>query len=117
MPRATSKPVQKRSSTGIVDGPGQANIDPNRLVEGSTFEFRTELFNALNRPQFSSPDTNFTSPTFDVISSTAVNPRVLQFAPKNLVLIHISSDECRRHLVAQSCEDARCNFRGADIPV
>ena len=78
------------SPTGIVDGPGQANLDLtfskmiplNRLVEGSALEFRTELFNALNHPQFSSPDTNFTSPAFGVISGTAVNPRVLQFALK-----------------------------------
>jgi hypothetical protein len=78
------------SPTGIVDGPGQANLDiafskslaTNRLVEGSTLEFRTEAFNALNHPQFANPDTNLTSPTFGVISSTAVNPRVIQFALK-----------------------------------
>jgi hypothetical protein len=78
------------SSTGIVDGPGQANLDEaiskmvplDRLVEGSALEFRTELFNALNHPQFGNPDTNFTSPTFGVISNTAVNPRVIQFALK-----------------------------------
>jgi hypothetical protein len=36
----------------------------------------------LNDPQFSNPDTNFTSATFGVISSTAVNPRVTQLALK-----------------------------------
>jgi len=78
------------SSTGIVEGPGQANLDVafskmmpfNWLVEGSTLEARAELFNALNHPQFANPDTNFTSPTFGVIRSTAVNPRVVQFAVK-----------------------------------
>jgi hypothetical protein len=78
------------SPTGIVDGPGQANLDIafskmmplNWLVEGSTLEARAELFNALNHPQFANPDTNFTSPTFGVIHNTAVNPRVVQFAVK-----------------------------------
>jgi hypothetical protein len=78
------------SPTGIVDGPLQANLDVaiskmiplGRLREGSALEFRTELFNALNHPQFGNPDTNFTSPTFGVVTSTAVNPRVIQFALK-----------------------------------
>jgi hypothetical protein len=80
------------SSTGIVDGPGQANLDIafsktmpfNWLPEGSTLEARAEIFNALNHPQFANPDTDFTSPTFGVIRNTAVNPRVVQFAVKFL---------------------------------
>ncbi len=76
------------SATGIVDGPGQANLDLalsrtvalNWPVENSRLQFRAEFYNALNHPQFANPDTNFTSPTFGVISSTAVNPRVGQLA-------------------------------------
>lgn len=76
------------SATGIVSGPGQANLDLSLsrnipikwLSEGTSLQFRTELYNALNRPQFANPDTNFTSPTFGLISSTAVNPRVIQLA-------------------------------------
>lgn len=76
------------SGTGIVDGPGQANLDIaiskalqlNWPREKSKVEFRAELYNAFNHPQFSNPDANFTSPTFGVISSTAVNPRVGQLA-------------------------------------
>jgi carboxypeptidase family protein/TonB-dependent receptor-like protein len=76
------------SATGIVDGPGQANLDLafsktwalGRPVEKSSLQFRTEFYNALNHTQFADPDTNFTSPTFGVISSTAVNPRVGQLA-------------------------------------
>jgi Carboxypeptidase regulatory-like domain/TonB dependent receptor len=76
------------SGTGIVNGPGQANLDlaimkttsVSWIHEGCTLELRAEFFNALNHPQFSNPDTNFTSPTFGVISSTAVNPRVGQLA-------------------------------------
>jgi hypothetical protein len=78
------------SGTGIVNGPGQANVDlafsktiPIRWPrEGTSLQFRTELYNTLNHPQFANPDTNSTSPTFGVISSTAVNPRVIQLALK-----------------------------------
>ena len=69
-------------------GPGQENIDLafsetvaiNWPVEKSSFQFRGEFYNVLNHPQFSNPDANFTSPTFGVITSTAVNPRVAQLA-------------------------------------
>lgn len=75
------------SATGIVNGPGQANIDMalsknTEVHESSTIQFRVEFFNALNHPQFANPDANFTSPTFGVISATAVNPRVVQLALK-----------------------------------
>jgi len=78
------------SGTGIADGPGQANADlafsktiPIKWPsEGSNLQFRAELYNALNHPQFANPDTTFTSPTFGVINSTAVNPRVIQLALK-----------------------------------
>ncbi len=78
------------SGTGIVDGPGQANIDlslakriPLRLLhERTSLEFRAEFFNAFNHPQFADPDTNFSSATFGVISSASVNPRVGQLALK-----------------------------------
>ncbi|HTB92309.1 MAG TPA: TonB-dependent receptor [Candidatus Sulfotelmatobacter sp.] len=80
------------SGTGIVNGPGQANADIafSKMMpikwprEGASLQFRTELYNALNHPQFANPDTNFSSPTFGVISSTAVNPRVIQLALKLL---------------------------------
>jgi hypothetical protein len=78
------------SGTGIVNGPGQANLDislakifvVNWLRENSNLQFRCEFFNMLNHPQFANPDTNFSSPTFGVISSTAVNSRVIQLALK-----------------------------------
>jgi hypothetical protein len=76
------------SATGIVDGPGQANLDlavsktvmVNWPIEKSSFQFRAEFYNALNHPQFANPDSNFTSPTFGVIGSTSVNARVGQLA-------------------------------------
>jgi hypothetical protein len=78
------------SGTGIVDGPGQANVDfalSKTMAlswprEGSTLLFRAEFFNALNHSQFANPDTQFGSPTFGVISSTAVNARIGQLAIK-----------------------------------
>jgi hypothetical protein len=76
------------SATGIVDGPGQANLDLafSKTVafqwptETSGVQFRAEFFNTLNHPQFANPDANYTSPTFGVVSSTAVNARVGQLA-------------------------------------
>jgi hypothetical protein len=76
------------SGTGIVDGPGQANLDlalSKRValkwpIETGSLQIRSEFYNALNHPQFSDPDNNFSSPTFGVITSTSVNPRIIQLA-------------------------------------
>jgi carboxypeptidase family protein len=78
------------SATGIVTGPDQANLDI-AISKAITFDwphektsliFRAEFYNAFNHPQFANPDTNFASPTFGAITSTAVNPRVAQLALK-----------------------------------
>jgi len=84
------KDAKFNMGTGIAGGPGQANLYPalsgtiafNRLSEKSSLEFRAEFYNELNHPQFSNSDTNFTSQTFGVIGSTAVNERVRQLALK-----------------------------------
>jgi hypothetical protein len=76
------------SASGIVDGPGQANLDLalSKIIplnwprEKGDLQIRAEFYNALNHPQFSDPDTSFTSPTFGVITSTSVNARVGQLA-------------------------------------
>jgi len=78
------------SGVGIVVGPGQNNSDfaiikrtPLRLLgEAGNVEFRTEFFNAFNHTQFSNPSTSVSTPTFGVISSTSVNPRIIQFGLK-----------------------------------
>lgn len=78
------------AGVGIVTGPGKVNTDlaiikkiaVNWPGERANVEFRTEFFNFFNHPQFSDPDTNFSSPTFGQILTTAVNPRVMQFALK-----------------------------------
>jgi hypothetical protein len=78
------------SGVGIFGGPGQNNFDLSLTKkfgfrwprENSFLEFRSEFFNAFNRPQFNDPDLEFTSPTFGQISSTSVAPRIIQFALK-----------------------------------
>jgi len=78
------------SATGMVDGPGQANLDLavsksvrlNWPSEKGNLQFRAEFYNALNHPQFADPDSNFASPTFGLIASTSVNARVGQLALK-----------------------------------
>jgi hypothetical protein len=78
------------SATGIVDGPGQANLDlafsknvrVNRGHGESNLQLRAEFYNALNHSQFGNPDNDFASPAFGVISHTSVNARVVQIALK-----------------------------------
>ena len=78
------------SGVGIVLGPGQRNFDvsmikrtPLKVLGGDgQIEFRAELFNAFNTPQFAPPNTNVSTPTFGVVSATSVNPRIIQFAVK-----------------------------------
>jgi Carboxypeptidase regulatory-like domain/TonB-dependent Receptor Plug Domain len=78
------------SGVGIVFGPGQNSSDiaiikrtPLHLLgESGNVEFRTEFFNAFNHTQFSNPSTNVSSAAFGTITTTAVNPRIIQFALK-----------------------------------
>jgi hypothetical protein len=77
------------SGLGVVRGPGQNNWDMSLaksfvIRESQTLQFRSEFFNTWNHPQFSNPVTAVSSSTFGQISSTSVNPRVLQFALKYL---------------------------------
>lgn len=86
------------TSRGIIYGPGQHNTDlalikeipVHFLTEQSRFEFRTEFYNAFNSPQFSAtttiqgatPPTQVGSLNFGQITSTSVNPRLIQFGLK-----------------------------------
>jgi hypothetical protein len=79
------------SGLGVALGPGQSNWDISLakltrvggLNEKATLEFRTEFFNAFNHPQFSNPATAFNSAaSFGLITSTSVNPRLIQFGLK-----------------------------------
>jgi hypothetical protein len=68
-----------------VRGPGIQNVDislakTHHLREDLRLQFRAELFNALNHPNFAPPATQLDAPTtFGVISSTVLNQRQIQF--------------------------------------
>ena len=76
---------------GILRGPDERNLDfaairkfsVKQLGEQGNVQFRAEAFNLTNTPNFSLPGTNRAAPSsFGVISSTTINPRILQFALK-----------------------------------
>jgi hypothetical protein len=81
------------TGVGIVRGPGQTNFDfsltkMTRIGEKQNIQFRTEFFNLFNHPQFAIAPSVANNQTlyannaalFGVITSTAVNPRLIQFA-------------------------------------
>ena len=68
-------------------GPPQRSLDFSLakdfpIRETMRLQFRAEAFNLTNTPNFAEPNTNFGSPSFGEITSTAPgsNPRLLQFA-------------------------------------
>jgi len=77
---------------GILLGPGQFNFDTTvsktttvgGIRESATLQFRAEFFNLFNHPQFNNPGgVNFAVlGNFGQITSTTVNPRLIQFALK-----------------------------------
>jgi hypothetical protein len=76
---------------GTILGPGQFNFDTTiqkrtvvgGLREDATLIFRTDFFNTFNHPQFANPTSVDVSTTnFGQISSTSVNPRLMQFSLK-----------------------------------
>jgi hypothetical protein len=81
------------SPVGAILGPGQFNWDASLakvtkvggITEGATLLFRAEFFNAFNHAQFSAPSGNqldVSKANFGQITSTSVNPRLIQFALK-----------------------------------
>ncbi len=76
---------------GILLGPGQFNFDATiqkttrvgGIHEDANLTFRTEFFNIFNHPQFNNPaSVDVSKSTFGQITSTSVNPRLIQFALK-----------------------------------
>lgn len=71
-----------------LDGPGLVNFDFalarsfEYFGEGRRLEFRWEMFNAFNTPQFGLPERNRSSAAVSRISTLAGDPRVMQFALK-----------------------------------
>jgi hypothetical protein len=80
------------SPIGVILGPGQFNWDMSLVKttvvggirESATLQFRTEFFNTFNHAQFNTPVTNVAAGNFGAITSTSVNPRLIQFALKYL---------------------------------
>ena len=74
------------AGVGIMRGPGYVNFDFTfaknfNLTERHRFQFRTELFNALNRANFGPPNIARDSSGFGQIL-TAANARIIQFGLK-----------------------------------
>lgn len=75
---------------GILRGPGQNSTDlslikkfsPRWPNETAAVEFRAELFNVFNHPQFADPGINVDGNSFGAITGTAVASRIVQFALK-----------------------------------
>ena len=72
----------------ILDGPGFQNVNASlmkntALTERLNLQFRAEVFNLFNHPNFNLPDNFLGSPTFGRISS-ARDPRHIQFGVKLL---------------------------------
>jgi hypothetical protein len=72
----------------ILDGPGFQNVNASllkntALSERFNLQFRAEVFNLFNHPNFNLPDNFLGSPTFGRISS-ARDPRHIQFGLKLL---------------------------------
>ena len=79
------------SGLGILYGPGQFNFDTalvknirvGGIHEEAALQFRAEFFNIFNHPQFSNPGVlDVSQPNFGWITSTSVNPRLIQLALK-----------------------------------
>jgi Carboxypeptidase regulatory-like domain/TonB-dependent Receptor Plug Domain len=68
-------------------GPSFVNTDFSAikdipLRESLSLQFRAEVFNLFNTPQFAQPGTFVDAPNFGQITSTVNNPRLIQFALK-----------------------------------
>jgi hypothetical protein len=96
-PRAFVLPLQGtfgNVARGSLRGPGLFNTDISlfkriRISEGLNLQFRTEVFNILNHPNFAFPNevvfsgSNY-SPSAGSITNTATTSRQIQFALKLL---------------------------------
>ena len=53
-----------------------------RFRERWNLQFRAEVFNVSNTPQFAPPNSNFGNPQFGVVNAQGNLPRIVQFALK-----------------------------------
>jgi hypothetical protein len=73
------------ASRNPVRGPAYRDLDMalvknTKLGEGVNMEFRGEIFDILNTPEFGQPSGSFGSAAFGSITTTVTDPRVVQFA-------------------------------------
>jgi hypothetical protein len=85
-----NSPVQQFGTAGRNIGVGPRFNDWDfsvfknfRITEATNLQFRAEFFNVLNHPNFRLPDSDISSPTFNMIQA-ALPPRVIQLALKLL---------------------------------
>jgi hypothetical protein len=75
------------AGVGLFDAPAQKTWDFGlfknfAITEGQRLQFRWEVFNLLNTPQFNAPNSILDTATFGQISSTVIDNREMQFALK-----------------------------------
>ncbi|MBI2686328.1 MAG: TonB-dependent receptor [Acidobacteria bacterium] len=75
------------SNRNTITGPGIINIDASlnkafAITERHRVEFRFEVFNAPNHPNWGQPGTTLRTGTYGVIGSTRTDPRDIQLALK-----------------------------------
>ena len=75
------------AGVGILRAPGYFNADLSLSKRFATFgrqylQFRGEMFNVLNHPNFGPPNRDIQSTAFGTITSTAADARVVQLVLK-----------------------------------
>ncbi len=75
------------SNRNTITGPGIINVDASlnknfAIKENHKLEFRFEVFNAPNHPNWGQPGTTLRTATFGVIGGTRTDPRDIQLALK-----------------------------------
>jgi hypothetical protein len=89
----TTAPIYTFGNAGrnVLYGPGENNVDfavhrffPLSLSERLKLEFRAELFNFFNRPEFAIPSVTLNLPQTGQITATSIPNREVQFALKLL---------------------------------
>src|SRR5262249_61249848 len=79
--------VYGNEGRNLLHGPGLVNVDYSLfknfpIKERMKLQFRVELFNALNHPNFNNPAATFGNGNFGFITSTSAENRDIQFGLK-----------------------------------